>query len=124
MTIRVCSASRGCWSFYIRERMRPSAACRGQRCCDAIDARAQHPGASARGGASRPALDVQEHPRMLPVRVLLVADPPRLPERVLDGVDTELPWRVRGDELRHAPVERIAPGAIGQRPRLEIERVV
>src|SRR5438045_7663773 len=75
----------------------------------------------AQPGWMNPALPLLIHveilPRMLPVRVLLVASHPWLNERVLDRVEAEPPRVVCSDDLRHAAIDLVALGAIGQPPR-------
>src|SRR6478672_9477281 len=86
----------------------------------------RHPFPRWRGSTGRELrrVDADVQPRMLPVRVLLVAADPWLQQRVLDRVHVERPRVVRGHELRHAAVQLVALRAIGEHPRLAIQLVV
>src|SRR5215472_12385205 len=50
-------------------------------------------------------VDVEVFPRVLPRGVLLVAEHPRLQQRVLDRVEPQPPGVVGGDDLRHPAIE-------------------
>src|SRR5439155_11617536 len=68
--------------------------------------------------------DIKIHPWMLVEDVVLVALHPRIDQHGLVAEGIELPWRVRGHQLRHALEQPGTLGRVGKLSRLVVELVV